>query len=95
MERNYFSILFFIKRTKLLKNGEAPICLRITVNGKRAEVQIKRSVEVNKWNNQKECAIGRDNKTLELNHYHETVRTKIQEYTDNWNRTTSPLRLKF
>ena len=54
MERNYFSILFFIKRTKLLKNGEAPICLRITVNGKRAEVQIKRSVEVNKWNNQKE-----------------------------------------
>ena len=77
MERNYFSILFFIKRTKLLKNGEAPICLRITVNGKRAEVQIKRSVEVNKWNNQKECAIGRDNKTLELNHYLETVRTKI------------------
>lgn len=77
MERNYFSILFFIKRTKLLKNGEASICLRITVNGKRAEVQIKRSVEVNKWNNQKECAIGRDNKTLELNHYLETVRTKI------------------
>ena len=77
MERNYFSILFFIKRTKLLKNGEAPICLRITVNGKRAEVQIKRSVEVNKWNNQKECAIGRDNTTLELNHYLETVRTKI------------------
>ena len=77
MERYYFSILFFIKRTKLLKNGEAPICLRITVNGKRAEVQIKRSVEVNKWNNQKECAIGRDNKTLELNHYLETVRTKI------------------
>ena len=77
MERNYFSILFFIKRTKLLKNGEAPICLRITVNGKRAEVQIKRSVEVNKWKNQKECAIGRDNKTLELNHYLETVRTKI------------------
>ena len=77
MERNYFSILFFIKRTKLLKNGEAPICLRITVKGKSAEVQIKRSVEVNKWNNQKECAIGRDNKTLELNHYLETVRTKI------------------
>ena len=77
MERNYFSILFFIKRTKLLKNGEAPICLRITVNGKRAEVQIKRSVEVNKWNNQKECAIGREETALELNHYLETVRTKI------------------
>lgn len=77
MERNYFSILFFIKKTKLLKNGEAPICLRITVNGKRAEVQIKRSIEASKWNNKKECATGKDNKSLELNHYLETVRTQI------------------
>lgn len=40
MERNYFSVLFYIKKAKLLKNGEAPICLRITVNRKRAEIQI-------------------------------------------------------
>lgn len=77
MERNYFSVLFFIKKTKLLKNGEAPICLRITVNGKRAEIQIKRSVEPDKWNAQKECAIGKDRKTQELNHYLETVRTRV------------------
>ena len=43
MQRNYFTILFFIKKSKLLKNGEAPICMRITVNGQRAEIQIKRS----------------------------------------------------
>lgn len=77
MKRNYFSILFFIKKTKLLKNGEAPICLRITVNGKRAEIQVKRSVEIKKWNSARECAIGKDNRTLELNHYLETVRTKV------------------
>lgn len=47
MQRNYFSILFFIRRTRLLKNGEAPIGLRITVNGQRAELQIKRSVPEN------------------------------------------------
>lgn len=46
MQRNYFTILFFIKKSKLLKNGEAPICMRITVNGQRAEIQIKRSVEL-------------------------------------------------
>lgn len=45
MDRNYFPILFFIKKSKLLKNGEAPNCLRITINGQRAEVQIKRSVK--------------------------------------------------
>ena len=45
MQRNYFTVLFFLKKSKLLKNGEAPICMRITINGKRAEVQIKRSIE--------------------------------------------------
>ena len=49
MQRNYFSILFFIRRTRLLKNGEAPIGLRITVNGQRAELQIKRSVPEKQW----------------------------------------------
>lgn len=77
MQRNYFTILFFIKKSKLLKNGEAPICMRITVNGKRAEIQIKRSVDVHKWNAQKECAMGKDRKAMELNHYLETVRMKV------------------
>lgn len=77
MKRNYFSVLFFIKKTKLLKNGEAPICMRITVNGIRAEIQIKRSVDVKKWNAKKEYAKGSDKKEQELNHYLDTVRTKI------------------
>jgi hypothetical protein len=63
MQRNYFSILFFIRRTRLLKNGEAPIGLRITVNGQRVELQIKRSVPDNKWNAAKGCAVGKDRKT--------------------------------
>ena len=31
-KKSTFSLMFYIKKTKLLKNGEAPICLRITVN---------------------------------------------------------------
>ena len=31
MARKSFSVLFFIKKGKLLKNGEAPVCMRITV----------------------------------------------------------------
>ena len=45
MQNNSFSVLFFIKKSKLLKNGEAPICMRITVNSKRAEVQVKRRAQ--------------------------------------------------
>lgn len=77
VQRSYFTVLFFVKKSKPLKNGEVPICMRITVDGKRAEVQIKRSVEVECWNAQKECAIGKDPKHMELNHYLTTVRTRV------------------
>ena len=42
-------ILFFIKRTKLLKNGEAPIFVRITINKERTEFAAKKSVKPNHW----------------------------------------------
>ncbi len=77
MERNYFSVLFYVRRTKLLKSGEAPICLRVTVNGRRAEVQIKRSVKLENWSVNKECALGKDRSTMELNSYLNVVRSKI------------------
>ncbi len=30
-KRSTLNVLFYIKKQKLLKNGEAPICMRITV----------------------------------------------------------------
>jgi hypothetical protein len=38
MKRDSFGVLFFIRKNLLLKNGEAPVCMRITVNGQRDEV---------------------------------------------------------
>lgn len=32
--KSTFSILFFIKRKKLLKNGDAPVYMRITIDGR-------------------------------------------------------------
>ena len=77
MQNNSFSVLFFIKKSKLLKNGEVPICMRITVNNKRAEVQVKRSVEPDKWNHLKGCAVGKDRKHQEINLYLETARNRV------------------
>ncbi|MCM1489507.1 MAG: Arm DNA-binding domain-containing protein [Muribaculum sp.] len=42
--RSTFSILFFIKRKKLLKNGDAPIYMRVTIDGRFLEVSLKRGV---------------------------------------------------
>lgn len=77
VKRNTLSVLFIIKKSKLLKNGEAPICMRITVNKRVAEVMIKRSIPVDLWNQKKECSKGKDRVANELNHYINTVRAKI------------------
>lgn len=77
VKRNTLSVLFIIKKSKLLKNGEAPICMRITVNKRVAEVMIKRSIPIDLWNQKKECSKGKDRVANELNHYINTVRAKI------------------
>jgi hypothetical protein len=41
MKKWTLSILYYIKKTKLLKDGTAPVYVRITVNGKRAIMKIK------------------------------------------------------
>lgn len=77
VKRNTLSVLFIIKKAKLLKNSEAPICMRITVNKRVAEVMIKRSIPVDLWNQKKECSKGKDRVATELNHYINTVRAKV------------------
>lgn len=49
MERKKISVLFFIKRSKLLKNGEAPVRVRVTYDRLYVELQLKRSVKVPLW----------------------------------------------
>ena len=77
VKRNTLSVLFIIKKAKLLKNGEAPICMRITVNKRVVEVMIKRSIPVDLWNQKKECSKGKDLVATELNHYINTIRAKV------------------
>ena len=43
MKQDSMKILFFIRKSKLLKNGEAPIFLRVTVNGQQEKT-------VYRWN---------------------------------------------
>lgn len=44
MERKTFKILFFIKKTRVSKNGEVPVLLRVTVNGLRTETSVNLKV---------------------------------------------------
>mgnify|MGYP000024560481 FL=1 len=83
MERKRFSVLFFIKRSKLLKNGEAPVRVRVTYDRLYVELQLKRSAKVPLWSQDKEKSIGKDRNSVELNHYIDALRVKFyQIYQD-------------
>ena len=49
-------ILFLIKRTKLLKNGEAPIFVRITINKERSEFTAKKRLKPKYWSDAQQKA---------------------------------------
>ena len=69
MKQGTMNILFFVLKTKLLKNGEAPVLMRITINGSYDDARIQRSVPLNLWNAAKGCSKGRDRASIALNTY--------------------------
>ena len=54
-----FNVLFFIRKTKLKKSDDTPIMLRITIEGQLVEMQLKRDVKLNFWNQHKERCTGK------------------------------------
>jgi len=72
-----FSILFFLQRNKASIDGKAPIYLRITVDGKRSQVSIKRKIDINKWNNDAGKVTGNSADIRDLNRYLDTIRHKV------------------
>ena len=69
MKQGTMNILFFILKTKLLKNGEAPILMWITIDGQYEETRIQRSISPKLWDSSKGCGKGKDRATKELNNY--------------------------
>lgn len=77
MKQGTMNILFFPLKSKVLKNGEAPILLRVTIDGQYDEVRIQRSVAVSLWNPSKGCCRGKDRVSLELNNYIENLKARL------------------
>ena len=80
-----FNVSFFIKRTKLLTNGEAPIYMRIAVGGQRIDLGINRSLESDQWDSVGGMSIGNSRNTKTLNKYLQNLKYKI---TDIFNDLT-------
>ena len=83
MKRHSFSVLFLINKKKLRKNGEAPILIRIRVDGISVESQIKRSINVEQWDQDMQCSRGRDKISREINDYLNDLKSIVCTVT--WN----------
>ena len=79
MERTTFCLLFYIRRTKLNRNGEAPIMMRITVNGVRVDASVKKTIFPEFWSAAKGKALEKKREYKELNLYLDSIRLRIMK----------------
>ncbi len=75
---NTFGIHFILRINKM-KNGKAPLRVRITVNTSRCEGSLKTLVEVSEWNASKGLAKPKSEKAKSLNSFLEQVRGQLAD----------------
>ena len=74
-----FSVLFWGQKTRKNKRNEFPIYLRITVDGKRAELSTHRFVDEKSWDAKAQRVKQRANNAIQINSYLDMMRGKVQE----------------
>jgi len=77
--KSNFHLLFYIRKQKNYKGGAMPIYMRITVNGKRADMSAGRECEPVKWNNHAGRAIGTKEEIKSLNNYLDSLQSKVRD----------------
>ena len=71
-------ISFQVKKSKTNRKGLAPINLRVTIDGKRAELSTHRRLNPNNWDNITGRPAGNTEDIIILNNYLDSLRTKVQ-----------------
>lgn len=79
--RNTFKVLFYLKRSALLRNGNAPIMGRITINGVRTQFATRLSLPPAAWDVAQNRAIGRTSEILFVNRELDAMRSRIDNAT--------------
>jgi integrase/recombinase XerD len=74
----HFNLLFWVNASRA-KNNQVSVYARITVNGKRANISLKRKVIVSEWNSGKGMAKGNKQESRLLNRYLDNVKNRIYE----------------
>lgn len=76
-QKSTFRISFYVRRKRPNKHGEVPVCVRITVNGQRADTTIRKSILPDQWDAIRGQASPRTTLGKAINLYIDTVRARI------------------
>lgn len=76
-QKSTFRISFYVRRTRPNKHGEVPVCVRITVNGQRADTTIHTSIRPELWDDKRGQASPRSALGKSVNLYLENVRARL------------------
>ncbi len=74
-----FKVSFFLKKTKIRKNGNAPIIARISVNGEHANFSTKLEIEPEKWSLETMSVKGRNAESLKINNILAGIKASINK----------------
>ena len=74
-----FGLLFYVKRSKMISDGTAPIYLRITVDSERVEISSKRYANPDKWNSNAQKLSGSCEEVRTMNAYLKTLEHQVYE----------------
>ncbi|MDD2635953.1 MAG: site-specific integrase [Bacteroidales bacterium] len=78
--RASMSLLFFVRKTRVLKSGEVSVQLRITVSGKSSEVSIGMNVKPELWSDVSCKAMGTTKKAKIINSHIDHIQSEVYEH---------------
>ena len=81
--KHTFSLLSFVREHRKNRQGQLPVFLRITVNGKRRELSAKTYVDPTKWNAGKGRVKGSSDECRRLNNTIESFEFRAREVYNN------------
>ena len=79
MVRSSFSILFFIRESRVRKDGTASIEVVLTVNGERCAFSTGKRVKSCNWDKTKQQVKGKDEEAQSLNNYLKAIKAKLYQ----------------
>ncbi|ATN07287.1 MULTISPECIES: site-specific integrase [Weeksellaceae] len=74
-----FNLLFYVKKSKTNSEGQSPIYMRITIDGKICEISTKRHILPTRWNSQSQKVAGSSEESRSINFYLKSLEQKVYD----------------